>query len=102
MEIEPADYPAIQLGRCLREPHRTSSARGLMATQTESLTTNGRWSGYAGLLSARMKELFREPEVLFWIFLFPILLAFGLGIAFRNRPVEKINVVFAEQAGSAQ
>jgi ABC-type multidrug transport system permease subunit len=73
-----------------------------MATKTETLTTNGRWSGYAGLLSARMKELFREPEVLFWIFLFPILLAFGLGIAFRNHPVEKINVVFAEEAGSTQ
>ena len=66
----------------------------------ETLTTNGRWSGYAGLLSARMKELFREPEVVFWIFLFPILLAFGLGIAFRNHPAEKVNVVFAEQAGS--
>ena len=71
-----------------------------MATQVEGLTTHGRWSGYAGLLSARMKELFREPEVVFWIFLFPILLAFGLGIAFRNRPAEKVNVVFAEQAGS--
>lgn len=66
----------------------------------ETLTTHGRWSGYRELLSARMKELFREPEVLFWIFLFPILLAFGLGIAFRSHPAEKINVVFAEQPGS--
>src|ERR1019366_579943 len=47
-----------------------------------------------------MKELFREPEVVFWIFLFPILLAFGLGIAFRNHPAEKVNVVFAQQEGS--
>jgi ABC-type multidrug transport system permease subunit len=49
-----------------------------------------------------MKELFREPEVVFWIFLFPILLAFGLGIAFRNRPTETVNVVFAQQEGSAR
>ena len=69
-------------------------------THKEVLTSNGRWSGYAGLLSARMKELFREPEVIFWIFLFPVLLAFGLGIAFRNKPVEKVNVVFAQQEGS--
>ncbi len=67
---------------------------------SEPLTTHGRWSGYAGLLGARMKELFREPEVIFWIFMFPILLAFGLGIAFRNKPVEKVNVVFAQQEGS--
>ncbi|ABF39290.1 ABC multidrug efflux pump, inner membrane subunit [Candidatus Koribacter versatilis Ellin345] len=67
---------------------------------SEPLTTHGRWSGYAGLLGARMKELFREPEVIFWIFMFPILLAFGLGIAFRNKPVEKANVVFAQQEGS--
>ncbi len=71
-----------------------------MAQEIEKLTKHGRWSGYAGLLSARMKELFREPEVVFWIFLFPVLLAFGLGIAFRNRPAEKVNVVFAEQQGS--
>lgn len=71
-------------------------------TPPETLHSNGRWSGYAGLLTARMKELFREPEVIFWIFLFPILLAFGLGIAFRNKPVDKVNVVFAQQEGSEQ
>ena len=49
---------------------------------------NGRWAGYWHLLDARMKELFREPEVIFWIFAFPILLALGLGIAFRNKPAE--------------
>ena len=71
-----------------------------MPTPTEKLTIHGRWAGYTGLLGVRMKELFREPEVVFWIFLFPILLAFGLGIAFRNRPTEKVNVVFAQQEGS--
>jgi ABC-type multidrug transport system permease subunit len=30
----------------------------------------------------------REPEAIFWTFLFPILLAMGLGIAFRNRPAD--------------
>ena len=71
-----------------------------MPTETGMLKQNGRWSGYAGLLGARMKELFREPEVVFWIFLFPILLALGLGIAFRNKPADKVNVVFAQQEGS--
>jgi len=34
----------------------------------------------------------REPEAIFWIFIFPILLAVGLGIAFRNRPAEALPV----------
>jgi ABC-type multidrug transport system permease subunit len=37
------------------------------------------------LTSIRFRLLFREPEAIFWIFVFPILLAGGLGIAFRNR-----------------
>jgi ABC-2 type transport system permease protein len=49
---------------------------------------NGRWAGYWALLAARMKELWREPEVIFWVFVFPLLLALGLGIAFRNKPAD--------------
>jgi ABC-2 type transport system permease protein len=56
---------------------------------------NGRWAGYRHLLASRMKELWREPEVVFWVFGFPLLLALGLGIAFRNKPpdVSSIAVV---------
>lgn len=36
----------------------------------------------------RFREFTREPEAVFWTFLFPILLATGLGIAFRNRAPE--------------
>jgi ABC-2 type transport system permease protein len=53
---------------------------------------NGRWSGYAHLLDARMKELRREPEVVFWVFGFPLLLALGLGIAFRNKPADTTSI----------
>jgi len=41
------------------------------------------------LTIARIKETIREPEAMFWIFVFPVLLAIGLGIAFRDRPPEK-------------
>ena len=33
------------------------------------------------LLSAHIKELMREPGVLFWGIVFPILMALGLGVA---------------------
>ncbi|HEX8814922.1 MAG TPA: ABC transporter permease [Terriglobales bacterium] len=49
---------------------------------------NGRWAGFLHILVARMKELRREPEVIFWVFGFPLLLALGLGIAFRNKPAD--------------
>ncbi len=53
-----------------------------------SVVANGRWAGYQAILGARMKELWREPEVIFWVFVFPLLLALGLGIAFRNKPAD--------------
>lgn len=53
---------------------------------------SGRWAGYRHLLWARLLELEREPEVVFWVFVFPLLLALGLGIAFRTKPAEKIVV----------
>ncbi len=63
---------------------------------------NRRWSGYTHLLAARMKELRREPEVIFWVFVFPLLLALGLGIAFRNKPVDatSVAIVASPDAGA--
>jgi ABC-2 type transport system permease protein len=61
---------------------------------------NGRWSGYRHLLMARMLELKREPEVVFWVFVFPLLLAMGLGIAFRNKPADAVSVAIVSGAGS--
>jgi ABC-2 type transport system permease protein len=63
---------------------------------------NGRWSGYLHLLGARMLELKREPEVIFWVFVFPLLLAVGLGIAFRNKPGETIPVAIVSRQGAEQ
>jgi ABC-type multidrug transport system permease subunit len=44
------------------------------------------------LTMVRFKLILREPEAIFWIFMFPILLAVGLGIAFRNRPADVLPV----------
>jgi ABC-2 type transport system permease protein len=64
---------------------------------------NGRWSGFRHLLGARMKELAREPEVVFWVFVFPLLLALGLGLAFRNKPADitSIAIVSGQYAETA-
>lgn len=44
------------------------------------------------LTLTRLKLTLREPEAIFWIFVFPILLAVGLGIAFRNHPADVLPV----------
>ena len=44
------------------------------------------------LTSTRFRLFLREPEALFWVFIFPVLLAAGLGIAFRNRPPDVLQV----------
>ncbi len=44
------------------------------------------------LTATRFRLTLREPEAIFWIFVFPILLAIGLGIAFRNRPADILPV----------
>src|SRR6185312_13721891 len=49
----------------------------------------------------RMREFIREPEALFWSMIFPLALAAGLGIAFRNRPPEVLKVA-AVTPGIAQ
>jgi len=46
----------------------------------------------ARLTQVRFLEFIREPEALFWVFIFPILLAAGLGIAFRNRPADVLKI----------
>jgi ABC-type multidrug transport system permease subunit len=54
----------------------------------------------AQLVLARLREFYREPEALFWVYGFPILMVVALGIAFRNKPVEKITVDVEESQGS--
>ncbi len=44
------------------------------------------------LTLVRFREFLREPEALFWVFGFPLLLAAGLGLAFRNTPAETVSI----------
>jgi ABC-type multidrug transport system permease subunit len=46
----------------------------------------------AQLTLVRFKEFIRQPEAVFWTFVFPILLAIGLGLAFRSRAPDQARV----------
>jgi ABC-type multidrug transport system permease subunit len=49
------------------------------------------------LTKVRLREFLREKEAVFWVFVFPVLLACALGIAFRNTGPERSRV--AVEAG---
>ena len=53
------------------------------------------------LTLARMREFYREPEAIFWVFGFPIVLAFALGLAFRNSGPGDLKVGVAAGAGDS-
>jgi len=53
------------------------------------------------LTLTRMREFYREPEAIFWVFGFPIVLAFALGIAFRNRGPGELQVAVVRAAGDS-
>ncbi len=57
-------------------------------------------SSLVQLTLMRFREFIREPEAVFWVFIFPILLAAGLGIAFRNQPLQRTAVIVV--GGSAE
>ena len=44
------------------------------------------------LTAMRVREFLREKEAVFWVFVFPVLMTFALGIAFRNTGPDKTPV----------
>ncbi|HBL25504.1 MAG TPA: ABC transporter permease [Acidobacteria bacterium] len=53
------------------------------------------------LTLCRAKEFIREPEAVFWVFAFPMLLAVALGFAFREKGPDQIPVGVVAPAGDA-
>jgi ABC-type multidrug transport system permease subunit len=64
-----------------------------------SLQTARKYRPLVELILARLREFYREPEAIFWVYGFPILIVVALGIAFRNKPVERITVDVQDSAG---
>ena len=89
-EYSPALSSAVE--RRQRDTTKTVSRsdRGFMRSSIVQLTL------------VRFREFLREPEAIFWTFVFPILLAAGLGLAFRQRGPDRLQVgVVANQNSAA-
>ncbi len=64
--------------------------------------TTGRaplWPALRELTLARVREFLREPEAVFWVFAFPVIMTCALGVAFRTRVDEPVRVGI-ERTGS--
>jgi ABC-type multidrug transport system permease subunit len=64
--------------------------------------TTERRNPLAALTRARILEFVREPEAIFWVFAFPIIMAVVLGFAFRDRPPDPIPVGVAAGPTAAE
>ena len=51
-----------------------------------------RFRAFKALATSNFRLFFREPEAVFWTFLFPLMLSAALGLAFRQRPAEVVPV----------
>ena len=60
--------------------------------QTGNLSQQVKDHPLVQLVIARLREFWREPAAVFWVYGFPLIMMISLGIAFRHRPVEKIQV----------
>jgi ABC-2 type transport system permease protein len=63
--------------------------------------TSPRKAPLYALTRARILEFVREPEALFWVFAFPIIMAVVLGFAFRDRPADPLPVGVVDGPSSA-
>jgi ABC-2 type transport system permease protein len=61
-----------------------------------------RWDAFRALCLARLRETYRESEVIVWSIIFPVVLSVGLGIAFRNRPADIVPVAVVAEPASAR
>jgi ABC-2 type transport system permease protein len=87
----------------MSELSRDTAARAPM--MHDATQGRGRWrdGSLVQLTLVRFKEFLRKPEAVFWTFAFPVILAFGLGIAFRNKPADTlvVGVVRGTPAGDS-
>src|SRR3954468_17557660 len=59
-----------------------------------------RWSDWAlwQLLLARLREFYRDPKSIFWVYGFPMIMTGALGLAFRDNPEPQLRVDVTGQA----
>src|SRR5215467_8743772 len=60
-----------------------------------------RYAPLRELYVSRLREFYRQPARIFWVYGFPTIVAIGLSLAFRSRPPESVQVDLVRNAYSA-
>lgn len=60
-----------------------------------------RYSSLFELYLTRLREFYRQPARIFWVYGFPTVLAFGLGLAYQSKPPEPAQVDVVDEPDSA-
>ncbi len=63
-----------------------------MNSNPEKTLSGLRYHPLLQLVLSRLREFVRQPEAVFWVYIFPILMVVALGIAFQNKPVDVFSV----------
>ena len=63
-----------------------------MSTEGSTSAGDPSYSPLKELVVARVREFVRQPEAIFWSYFFPVLMVLALGLAFQNKPQQKITV----------
>lgn len=53
------------------------------------------------MVLTRLIEFIRKPQAVFWVYFFPLMMAFSLGIAFREKPVQEMETKVALASGGS-
>jgi len=76
----------LQSPRALRRVQKTLSERpGARGKPPAAPAEEALSHPFLELVRARLREFYREPGILFWVFGFPLVMALALGIAFRQK-----------------
>lgn len=67
---------------------------------SESFVSHPFLAALRQLTLSRIREFLREPEAVFWVFGFPVIMTMALGIAFRTRTDEPVVVGVERVAGA--
>jgi ABC-2 type transport system permease protein len=61
-------------------------------TAARAIPRSGAYPALAELTLARLREFVREPEALFWTFLFPMIMSIAMALAFPSRGAQPVRV----------
>src|SRR5215213_3000275 len=92
---EASPQRALREGRASAAPARGASATGADGGRSKPLHP------LVELTRVRVREFVREPEAMFWVFVFPVLMACALGIAFRNTAPELTRIAVERASNEA-